>query len=137
MEGIVESISEPKKSRNGKSYFIIGISRDSFSVWEPSYIENICVGDTVEYSYSVSGNFKNITLIEKKMIENKTIYDNNALSESGKIETEYSLEFKKGTEVDTSNRVDERLCEISNKLSVIIELLLEKNHEIKSDNSVN
>ncbi len=125
MEGIVETISEPKKSRNGKPYFIIGISGNSFSLWEPSYIENISVGDTVEYSHSVSGNFKNITSIEKKVIEKESDYV------PEEIKTEYPVEFQKGTEVDTSNRTDERLCEISNKLSVIIELLLEKSQEQK------
>ena len=124
MEGIVETISEPKKSRNGKPYFIIGISGNSFSLWEPSYIENVSVGDTVEYSHSVSGNFKNITSIDKKVID----IERDVPEE---IKTEYPVEFQKGTEVDTTNRTDERLCEISNKLSVIIELLLEKNQEQK------
>ncbi|NOQ55799.1 MAG: hypothetical protein GQ477_03245 [Nanohaloarchaea archaeon] len=124
MDGIVESISELKKSRNGKPYFIICISGESFSVWEPSYIENVSVGDTVEFSHSVSGNFKNITSIEKKIVEEMEIVPE-------KIETEYPIEFQKGTEVDTSNRVDERLCEISNKLSVIIDILLEKSSEKK------
>ncbi|MCK5043359.1 MAG: hypothetical protein KAR51_05000, partial [Candidatus Aenigmarchaeota archaeon] len=65
---------------------------------------------------SVSGSFKNITSLEKKEAE---------------IKCDYPAEFTKGSEVDTSSRIDERLCEISNKLSVIIEILSEKNSDKK------
>jgi len=111
MEGKIESIIGPKKSRNGKDYFVLTIGGETLSVWEPSLVEGICEGDDVCYEFSVSGSFKNITFLEKKEAE---------------IKCDYPAEFKKGSEVDTSSRVDERLCEISNKLSVIIEILSER-----------
>ncbi len=112
MEGKIENIAGPKKSRNGKDYFVLTVGGETFTLWEPSLLDGISEGDSVDYEYSVSGNFRNITSIAKR----ETV-----------IKSDYPAEFKKGSEVDTSNRVEERLCEISNKLSIIIEILSEKN----------
>lgn len=123
MEGIVESISAPKKSRNDKVYFVLVIGDDTFTLWEPTMIEGISVKDAVEFSYSESGSFKNITAIKLK---EKTVDTSETIQ---KIETDYPIEFTKGTDVDTSNRVEDRLIEISQKLSIIIDLMGEKSSD--------
>lgn len=64
MKGQVKQIVE-KKTKDGKQYWTLLVGKDSYSVFDQKYIEGLKAGDPVEYNWSSSGRFKNITGLKK------------------------------------------------------------------------
>ncbi len=115
MEGRIDSISPIKKSRNGKDYLVVTISGDMYSVWEPSIMEGLKEKDQVEFTSKKYGNFNKLISISKLDAQDTVL----------EISTDHPIEFKKGNQVESDDlrRIDERLCEISSKLSMLIDIM--------------
>jgi hypothetical protein len=63
MQGRIEKIWE-NETKGGKTYWVLEIDGEKYSVWKPSYLEGIGEGDWVEYEFKESGDFRNITQLE-------------------------------------------------------------------------
>jgi hypothetical protein len=64
MQGTIEAIYE-NEGRSGRTYWVLSIDGQNYSVWDPDLINGLNSGDRIEYRWRKSGNFKNITELER------------------------------------------------------------------------
>jgi hypothetical protein len=101
--GIIEEIEE-RESKNGQSYLAITIDGERYSLWDKKYFEQINEGDLVAYKWKQSGNFKNITEIER--MENDLSLDirERKLTRMGCLK--YAIELASAlNELDANDRI--------------------------------
>ena len=60
MKGKVQGITH-ETSKKGDEYLRVQIDGEIYSVWEPDYFDVLREGDTIEFEYKESGQWKNIT----------------------------------------------------------------------------
>lgn len=64
MQGKVEKIWE-NETKDNKKYHVLEIGGEKYSVWEPTLLEGLSEGCTVDYDWKQSGNFRKITDLKK------------------------------------------------------------------------
>ena len=64
MKGKIEKIWE-NQTKDKKTYHVVDIGGERYSVWDPKLLEGVSEGSAVEYDWSKSGEFKKITSIQK------------------------------------------------------------------------
>lgn len=63
MKGRIEGIEE-KHTKNGRTYLLLSIDGQNYSLWDGKLFEGLREGDLVEYKWKQSGDYRNITEIE-------------------------------------------------------------------------
>ena len=64
MKGKVEIVRRFGRS-DGSEYWVLTIDGKQYSTFDPEHISYIQEGDSVEYSYTVSGNYKRIVALRR------------------------------------------------------------------------
>ena len=59
MKGVVEEISR-ETSKKGDNYLRVKVGGEKYSVWDEKYFDLFHEGDTIEFEYKESGQWKNI-----------------------------------------------------------------------------
>lgn len=72
MKGTVEELSR-EVSKRGDEYLRVQIDGEKYSIWDPQYIGSFDVGDSLEFEYKESGQWKNITSLAVDEVENPNI----------------------------------------------------------------
>jgi len=62
MKGEIEKTWKNETS-DGRRYEVLQIKGERYSLWEEEYLDRLCEGQTVEFDYRESGDFRNITRI--------------------------------------------------------------------------
>lgn len=62
MKGEVEKVWK-NKTEDGRKYEVFQINGERYSLWEEDYLDRIQEGQTLEFDFKESGDFKNITEI--------------------------------------------------------------------------
>ena len=62
MKGRIEGIEE-KQAKNGRTYLLLSIDGQNYSLWDGKLFETVREGDLVEYKWKQSGDYRNITEI--------------------------------------------------------------------------
>ena len=65
MKGEVEKVWK-NETEDGKRYEVFQIGGERYSLWEEDYLDRIQEGQTLEFDFKESGEFKNITKIYEK-----------------------------------------------------------------------
>ena len=63
MKGVIEKVWE-NQDRKGRSYLVVEIGGDRYSLWNGNLMDKIEEGMVVEYDWKQSGRYKNLTSIE-------------------------------------------------------------------------
>ena len=72
MRGIMERLWE-KTSQKGDKYWTVIISGEPYSVWTEALLQNLRPGDTVEFSFTQSGQYRKITELRKVLNYNQNL----------------------------------------------------------------
>jgi hypothetical protein len=64
MQGRVGKIWD-NETKDKKRYTVLEIGGEKYSVWEAALVEGLAEGDSVEYDWKQSGNFRKITGLKK------------------------------------------------------------------------
>jgi hypothetical protein len=64
MKGEITKVWE-NETKDKKTYHVLDVNGERYSVWDPKLIEGIKEGDHVEYDWKKSGNFKKIVDLKK------------------------------------------------------------------------
>jgi len=65
MKGEVEKVWR-NEAQDGRRYEVLQISGQRYSLWEEDYLDRIQEGQSLEFDFRESGDFKNITRIYEK-----------------------------------------------------------------------
>jgi len=65
MKGEVEKVWK-NETEDGRKYEVFQIGGERYSLWEEDYLDRIQEGQTLEFDFKESGEFKNITKIYEK-----------------------------------------------------------------------
>jgi len=65
MKGEVEKVWK-NETQDGRRYGVLQISGQRYSLWEEDYLDRIQEGQSLEFDFRESGDFKNITRIYEK-----------------------------------------------------------------------
>jgi len=65
MKGEVEKVWK-NETQDGRKYEVLQINGERYSIWEEDYLDRIQEGQTLEFDFKESGDFKNITRIYEK-----------------------------------------------------------------------
>jgi len=65
MKGEVEKVWK-NETQDGRRYEVLQINGDRYSLWEEDYLDRIQEGQSLEFDFRESGDFKNITKIYEK-----------------------------------------------------------------------
>lgn len=68
MEGRIDKIWE-NETKDKKKYHVLEIGEDRYSVWHTKLLNGIQEGDSINYEWKNSGNFKKITDLRKIDLE--------------------------------------------------------------------
>lgn len=64
MKGSIDKIWE-NQTKDNKTFYVLEIGGDKYSVWDPKLVEGLDEGNTIDYQWKQSGNFKKITSLAK------------------------------------------------------------------------
>jgi len=65
MKGEVEKVWK-NETQDGRRYEVLQISGERYSLWEEDYLDRVQEGQSLEFDFRESGEFKNITKIYEK-----------------------------------------------------------------------
>jgi len=65
MKGEVEKVWK-NETQDGRRYEVLQINGDRYSLWEEDYLDRVQEGQSLEFDFRESGEFKNITKIYEK-----------------------------------------------------------------------
>jgi len=65
MKGEVEKVWK-NETQDGRRYEVLQINGERYSLWEEDYLDRIQEGQSLEFDFRESGDFKNITKIYEK-----------------------------------------------------------------------
>ena len=63
MKGIIEKVWE-NQDRKGRSYLVVEIAGERYSLWNGDLMDRIEEGMIIEYEWKQSGKYKNLTSVE-------------------------------------------------------------------------
>ena len=122
MKGEVEKVWK-NETEDGKRYEDFQIGGERYSLWEEDYLDRIQEGQSLEFDYKESGDFKNITEIYEQPgeVEKVPEYGNQRLKKTIKMSCLKSASrILAGTKVPYLNRAD-RAIEIARKFEKYID----------------
>ena len=121
MKGEVEKVWK-NETEDGKRYEVFQINGERYSLWEEDYLDRIQEGQSLEFDFKESGDFKNITEIYEQPgeAEKEPEYGNQRLKKTIKMSCLKSASrVLAGTKVPYLNRAD-RAIEIARKFEKYI-----------------
>ena len=122
MKGEVEKVWK-NETEDGKRYEVFQINGERYSLWEEDYLDRIQEGQSLEFDFKESGDFKNITEIYEpsKNEEKEPEYGNQRLKKTIKMSCLKSASrVLIGSKIPYQNRAD-RAIEIARKFEKYID----------------
>ena len=122
MKGEVEKVWK-NETEDGKRYEVFQINGERYSLWEEGYLDRIQEGQSLEFDFKESGDFKNITEIYEpsKNEEKEPEYGNQRLKKTIKMSCLKSASrVLIGSKIPYQNRAD-RAIEIARKFEKYID----------------
>lgn len=122
MKGEVEKLWK-NETEDGRKYEVFQIGGERYSLWEEDYLDRIQEGQTLEFDFKESGEFKNITKIYEQPgeVEKEPEYGNQRLKKTIRMSSLKSASrVLIGSRIPYQNRAD-RAIEIAKKFEKYID----------------
>ncbi|MEE9389752.1 MAG: hypothetical protein V3U91_00765 [Candidatus Aminicenantaceae bacterium] len=122
MKGEVEKLWK-NETEDGRKYEVFQIGGERYSLWEEDYLDRIQEGQTLEFDFKESGEFKNITEIYEQPgeVEKEPEYGNQRLKKTIRMSSLKSASrVLIGSRIPYQNRAD-RAIEIAKKFEKYID----------------
>ena len=122
MKGEVEKLWK-NETEDGRKYEVFQIGGERYSLWDEDYLDRIQEGQSLEFDFKESGDFKNITEIYKQPgeVEKEPEYGNRRLKKTIRMSCLKSASrILAGSKIPYQNRVD-RAIETARKFEKYID----------------
>lgn len=122
MKGEVEKVWK-NETEDGRKYEVFQIGGERYSLWDEDYHDRIQEGQSLEFDFKESGDFKNITEIYKQPgeVEKEPEYGNQRLKKTIRMSCLKSASrILAGSKIPYQNRVD-RAIETARKFEKYID----------------
>lgn len=122
MKGEVEKVWK-NETEDGRKYEVFQIGGERYSLWDEDYLDRIQEGQSLEFDFKESGDFKNITEIYEpsKNEEKEPEYGNQKLKKTIRMSSLKSASrVLIGSKIPYQNRAD-RAIEIAKKFEKYID----------------
>ena len=122
MKGEVEKVWK-NETEDGRRYEVFQIGGERYSLWDEDYLDRIQEGQSLEFDFKESGDFKNITQIYEQPgeVEKEPEYGNQRLKKTIRMSSLKSASrVLIGSKIPYQNRAD-RAIEIAKKFEKYID----------------
>jgi len=122
MKGEIEKVWK-NETADGRKYEVFQIEGERYSLWDEDYLDRIQEGQSLEFDFKESGDFKNITEIYKQPgeVEKEPEYGNQRLKKTIKMSCLKSASrVLIGSKIPYQNRA-EKAIEIAKKFEKYID----------------
>ena len=133
MKGEVEKVWK-NETADGRKYEVFQINGERYSLWEEDYLDRIQEGQSLEFDFKESGDFKNITEIYEpsKSEEKEPGYEDQKLKKIIKMSCLRSAsKVLTGSKIPYKNRADKAI-EMAKKFEKYINI--EEFEELENEN---